>query len=66
MAVPREDSADVLSRLSCGHMGPRDGACKVCQDEGPTPDPWLIAGDDIDLKAASETRAYRQTKRRPS
>jgi len=60
--VTPDPSDDRLVRLSCGHMGSLAADCQQCEDEGGAPDPWLIAGGDVNPNRQAETRAYRQSK----
>lgn len=55
---------DRFVRLACGHMGIAEDECDECRDLGASPDPWLIAGGDINLNRQAESRAYRQSKAR--
>jgi hypothetical protein len=50
------------ARLSCGHYGSLGEDCEECRYEGPSPDLWEVAGEDINLNRKAETRAYRQSK----
>lgn len=51
-------------RLSCGHYHDAEGNCDECKSFGPSPDPWLVAGGDVNLDRLAETRLYRQMKYR--
>lgn len=49
----------IQARLPCGCYSTDDGCeCDVTLNV----DPWLIAGDDVNLNRLAETRAYRQSK----
>lgn len=69
MTIPQARNPDPLHddrlvRLGCGHMGVADGDCDDCKDLGDSPDPWLLAGGDVNPNRQAETRAYRQSKGR--
>lgn len=64
MSQPRD--LEPLVRLACGHMGDPGAECDECETLGGSPDPWLIAGDDVNLNRLAESRAYRQSKWRAS
>ncbi len=49
----------VQARLPCGCYV-TDDACD-CANKG-SPDPWAVAGDEINLNRLAETRSYRQSK----
>jgi hypothetical protein len=55
------DSHGLKFRLGCGHYSD-DERCDECGELGPSPDPWLVAGEDVNLNRQAETRSYRQTK----
>lgn len=55
---------EAIVRLACGHMGTRTSSCDECEDLGGSPDPWLLAGGDVNPNRQAETRAYRQSKGR--
>lgn len=46
-------------RLPCGCYS-TDGDCEC--DTQASLDPWLIAGEDVNLNRLAETRSYRQSK----
>lgn len=48
-------------RLGCGHYS-NDEVCDECIGLGPSPDPWKVAGEEVNLNRLAETRAYRQSK----
>lgn len=46
-------------RLPCGCYS-HDDTCDC--DSVSSPDPWVVAGEDVNLNRLAETRAYRQSK----
>jgi hypothetical protein len=56
---PTDRMNGVQARLACGCYT-TDDSCE-CDAKG-SPDPWLIAGEDVNLNRKAETRSYRQSK----
>ena len=59
MRKPRTRSNGYQVRKPCGCYSSEGG----CDCSGLlSPDPWLVAGEDINLNRLAETRNYRQAK----